>query len=76
MASTMNDLFSKASGKYIAYIDSDDSWFPLKIEKQLAIQEKNDSLVVWSEGEIIDQNSTPTGETFTQINFATEKKKS
>ena len=26
MASTMNDLFSKASGKYIAYIDSDDSW--------------------------------------------------
>jgi glycosyltransferase involved in cell wall biosynthesis len=76
MASTMNDLFSKASGKYIAYIDSDDSWFPLKIEKQLAILEKNDSLVVWSEGEIIDQNSTPTGETFTQINLATEKKKS
>ena len=76
MASTMNDLFSKASGKYIAYIDSDDSWFPLKIEKQLEILEKNDSLVVWSEGEIIDQNSTPTGETFTQINLATDKKKS
>ena len=42
----------------------------------MAILEKNDSLVVWSEGEIIDQNSTPTGETFTQINLATDKKKS
>ena len=76
MASAMNDLFSEASGKYIAYLDSDDSWVDLKIEKQLAVLKKNDSLVVWSEGEIIDQNSNLTGETFTQINLASDKKKS
>jgi len=76
ISSTLNELLSKASGKYIAYIDSDDVWNPLKLEKQLAILEKNDSLVVWSEGEIIDKNSIPTGETFTQINLANKKKKS
>ena len=59
IASTMNDLLSKASGKYIAFIDSDDVWDQLKLERQLAILEKNDSLVVWSEGEIIDENSVP-----------------
>ncbi len=73
---TLNGLLSKASGKYIAYIDSDDVWDPLKLEKQLAILEKNDSLVVWCEGEIIDKNSVPTGKTFTEFNFAINKKKS
>ena len=32
LASTMNDLLSQASGKYIAFIDSDDVWDRLKLE--------------------------------------------
>jgi teichuronic acid biosynthesis glycosyltransferase TuaG len=76
LASTWNELLSKASGKYIAYIDSDDVWHKFKLERQLAILEKNDSLVVWSEGEVIDKNGVPTGKTFTQINLASNKKKS
>ena len=59
-----------------AYIDSDDVWDPLKLEKQLSILEKNKSIVVWCEGEIIDKNSIPTGKKFSELNFAINKKKS
>ena len=76
IAPTLNDLLSKTSGKYVAYIDSDDVWDPLKLEKQLSILEKNESLVVWCEGEIIDKNSIPTGKKFSELNFAINKKKS
>ena len=76
MASTMNDLRLKASGSYVAYVDSDDVWDRLKLEKQLSILNKNDSLIVWSDGAIIDQNSAPTGKMFTQISCASTRKKS
>jgi len=76
MPSTSNVLLSKASGKYAAFIDSDDVWERVKLERQLAELEKNDSLVVWSEGEIIDENSVQTGKTFTEMHFASRKKKS
>jgi len=73
---TMNDLLSKASGEFVAFLDSDDLWDKLKLERQLTVLRKNGSLVVWSEGEIIDENSIPTGKTFTQMHFVTKKKKS
>jgi teichuronic acid biosynthesis glycosyltransferase TuaG len=76
IALTTNDLQSKASGKYIAHLDSDDLWEPSKLSRQLAILQKNDSMVVWSEGRVIDENGVPTGKTFTQMNLATKKKKS
>jgi len=76
IALTTNDLQSKASGKYIAHLDSDDLWEPSKLSNQLAILQKNDSMIVWSEGRVIDENGVPTGKTFTQMNSATKKKKS
>jgi teichuronic acid biosynthesis glycosyltransferase TuaG len=76
MAKSMNDLFAVAKGKYIALIDSDDLWEKTKLEKQLAILEKNDSQIVWSEGKIIDSEGLPIGETFTQNEQAQHKKKS
>lgn len=35
-----------ATGKYIAFLDSDDRWFPKKLEMQLEYMTKND--VIWS----------------------------
>jgi glycosyltransferase involved in cell wall biosynthesis len=76
IAKTRNDLMAEAKGKYIGVIDSDDVWEELKLEKQLAVLEKNDSLIVWSEGRLIDGGGVFTGETFTQNQLAVDKKKS
>jgi glycosyltransferase involved in cell wall biosynthesis len=73
---TGNHCLARATGTYIAFISSDDIWSPSKLEKQLAILSNNDSLVVWSEGEIIDENSIPTGKTFTERASALRRKKS
>jgi len=72
---TYNDGAKCAKGKFIAFIDSDDLWLDTKLEKQLAVLEKNEDLVVWSEGEIIDGNGVPNGQTFTQIAHSEKKKK-
>jgi len=76
IAYTFNEGLRRAQGKYIALLGSDDLWFFDKLEKQVALLEKNENLVVWSEGEIIDATGKATGELFTQRHHATKKRKS
>jgi len=76
IAKTLNEGIEKAVGTYIAFIGSDDVWHKDKIQKQIDILMKNEDLIVWSEGEIIDNNGNPTGELFTQKQGASKKKKS
>jgi len=73
---TYNDGIKNAQGKFVAFLDSDDIWIETKLEKQLTVLDKNPDLVVWSEGEIIDQNGTSTGKTFTQFENGGGRKKS
>jgi glycosyltransferase involved in cell wall biosynthesis len=61
-----NDGIEAANGKFVAQIDSDDVWVPDKLTKQLAVLERDEDLVVWSEGEIIDDTGRPTGQTFSE----------
>lgn len=76
IAFTANQGMAAAKGKYITFIDSDDVWMPEKLQSQLDILTRDENLVVWSEGLIIDEAGAPTGETFTQINHSSEREKS
>lgn len=37
-----NNSISKAEGRYIAFCDSDDRWYPTKLEKQIEFMQSND----------------------------------
>ncbi len=76
IANTLNDALKKVRGKFVSFIGSDDVWFPYKLERQLALSNNHEGKILWSEGEIIDCNSVPTGTTFTKMHSATNKKKS
>jgi hypothetical protein len=72
---TVNDGLEAAEGKYITFIASDDVWVLQKLQIQLDILKYDENLVVWSEGSIIDETSTSTGETFSQILLSSERVK-
>ncbi|HLN44381.1 MAG TPA: glycosyltransferase [Candidatus Sulfotelmatobacter sp.] len=76
ISATFNDLIAEAKGQYVAILASDDVWIESKLEKQLEVLTADGSLIVWSEGEVIDSNSMPTGGTFTSIYATPATKKS
>jgi len=41
LGSARNHALQKASGEYIAFLDTDDVWLPAKLEKQVALMESN-----------------------------------
>jgi glycosyltransferase involved in cell wall biosynthesis len=62
IAKTLNECIKNSSGKYVAFIASDDVWLSKKLEKQIEIMEKDENLVVWCNQIIIDAETIPTGE--------------
>lgn len=76
IAKTVNECIEKAKGKYISFFSSDDVWIKEKLEKQIEILKKDEDLLVWSEGAIIDAQGNFTGELFTQMHSALNRKKS
>lgn len=55
-ASARNYGLKKATGKYIAFLDSDDIWDPNKLEKQVAFMEANSA--IWSQHSYFTFDST------------------
>lgn len=45
-----------AQGKYISFLDSDDIWFPRKLEEQLNFLIKKNYQIVYSDGNMIDMD--------------------
>jgi len=50
-----NVALKKATGKYIAYLDADDLWFPMKLEKQIQFLKANNLTFTFSFYDCIDE---------------------
>ncbi|MFH6961036.1 glycosyltransferase family 2 protein [Flavobacterium plurextorum] len=50
-----NKALEKASGKYIAFLDADDLWFPTKLEKQILFLKTNNLPFTFSFYDCIDE---------------------
>lgn len=55
VATTRNRAIECATGRYIAFLDSDDRWFPNKLEMQIQTMQKKDAAFCFSACEVIDQ---------------------
>jgi glycosyltransferase involved in cell wall biosynthesis len=75
ISKTVNDGIDAAQGQFIAQIDSDDVWAEDKLKKQLAVLERDEDLIIWSDGEIIDDSGRSAGKSFTEWFRASSKKK-
>ncbi len=60
-----NKGLEKAQGRFIAFVDSDDKWYPQKLSKQLAFMEKNGKAFTYTKYERI----TEEGEVFGAPSF-------
>ena len=60
-AVTRNKAIEIANGDYLAFLDSDDIWFPEKLEKQLDFMLKNNCDFSFSEYEQISENNQSCG---------------
>ena len=56
-----------ANGTYMAFLDSDDIWFPDKLEKQIAWMEQNGYAFSCTAYEQIDEEDNPIGKTIKTI---------
>lgn len=54
IARTRNMSISRARGRFVAFLDSDDIWFPEKLEKQIKFMLENDVAFTYSSYEVID----------------------
>lgn len=51
-----NTALSIASGRYIAFLDSDDLWLPEKIKKQMDLIKENSAAICFTAIEMMDEN--------------------
>ncbi len=64
-AVSRNYALREAKGKWIAFLDSDDTWLPEKLEKQVGFMERSGCSFSYTNYEEMDADSNPTGVTVT-----------
>ncbi len=50
-----NKAIEFAQGKFIAFLDSDDQWYPQKLEKQVRFMQKNDFHFTFTDYDMVDE---------------------
>ncbi|GEM66499.1 hypothetical protein SMI01S_01050 [Sphingobacterium mizutaii NBRC 14946 = DSM 11724] len=68
-ATARNFGISKSTGKYIAFLDSDDLWLETKLEKQVSLMESNN--LIWSHTNyfVFDEGKPLDLKLFNNLNF-------
>lgn len=64
-AVSRNRALREAKGKWVAFLDSDDLWFPEKLEKQISFMRKNDYHFSYTNYIEIDETTNPNGRSVT-----------
>ncbi len=66
-----NESIKHATGRFIAFCDSDDTWTPDKLEKQIAFMTENDLAFTFAPYHIIDEegNHLDTTQTRNEVNY-------
>lgn len=70
VAATRNKALDVATGEYIAFLDSDDLWLPMKLEKQVEFMEQGQYCLTYTDYQIFDST---TGERRNKIIRAPNK---
>ena len=60
-AVSRNKALKNAKGKWIAFLDSDDLWYPTKLEEQIKYMKKNKYSFSYTSYEEIDENDVTNG---------------
>lgn len=60
-ASSRNRAIMEAHGKWIAFLDSDDIWYPEKLERQISFMKENDYHFSYTKYEEIDESGNTIG---------------
>lgn len=66
-AASFNTGFAQATGSFVAFLDSDDTWMPEKLARVLRAFEREDLSVVQHNLEVIDADSLPVGRIHPEI---------
>ncbi len=61
VALTRNRAIEESTGEYIALLDSDDTWLPNKLEKQIELMLRENIMMSFSSYDIMNKNGDNTG---------------
>lgn len=64
-AAARNASLDRSQGRFIAYLDADDIWYPEKLERQVEIMEKHGFGFSCASYEVVDEAGKPMGRTVT-----------